>query len=301
MKILANKYGGECLSKKYFGVSNNIKWKCKNNHIFNKRPDNINTTGIFCSKCNGKNSWSINDCIKIAQQNGGRCLSKKYININKKMLWECGVGHRWYTSFYKIKNLSRWCHKCGGSERLTIDIFKDIAKNMGGICVSNSYVNIKQKLLFQCSEGHRWKTSGLSIKNQKSWCPVCSSGKTQKKLFNILTEIFPDKDIYNNYTEFDWLATRKGGKQEIDIYIPELKLAIEYDGEQHFRPVRFGGISYKRAKDKFKNVKYLDKLKNFKVSQNKNDIKYFIRFNYQEDISYKYVESKVRMVLGGEI
>jgi hypothetical protein len=36
---------------------------------------------------------------------------------------------------------------------------------------------------------------------------------------------------------------------------------IEYDGEQHFRPVKFGGISDDEAKQKFEDLKVCDKLK----------------------------------------
>ena len=36
---------------------------------------------------------------------------------------------------------------------------------------------------------------------------------------------------------------------------------IEYDGEQHFRPVNFGGISDEQAKKNFEDLKVCDKLK----------------------------------------
>lgn len=36
----------------------------------------------------------------------------------------------------------------------------------------------------------------------------------------------------------DWL-----GKQRFDIYIPKYNIAIEYNGEQHYKPIaRFGGV-----------------------------------------------------------
>lgn len=74
-------------------------------------------------------------------------------------------------------------------------------------------------------------------------------------------------------------------------------MAIEYDGEQHFMPVKFGGISEREAKKKLKYVTKMDKLKNRKVKQHPEDIKYFIRFNYKEDLNYKYVYKKL-MTLG---
>lgn len=59
-------------------------------------------------------------------------------------------------------------------------------------------------------------------------------------LYNIVKERFPDAEFQK---KFDWL-----GELSLDIYIPSKKTAIEYQGEQHFRPVEaFGGKSaYKR-------------------------------------------------------
>ena len=35
---------------------------------------------------------------------------------------------------------------------------------------------------------------------------------------------------------------------------------VEYDGEQHFKPVRFGGISIERAAKRFKKQQRIDSL-----------------------------------------
>lgn len=41
-----------------------------------------------------------------------------------------------------------------------------------------------------------------------------------------------------------------------DFYLPEHNICIEYDGEQHFKPIKiFGGNLY------FKQIKYHDKIK----------------------------------------
>lgn len=42
----------------------------------------------------------------------------------------------------------------------------------------------------------------------------------------------------------------------------ELICLVEYDGEQHFRPVNFGGISNELAEFNFKTTTYNDSLKN---------------------------------------
>jgi hypothetical protein len=37
-----------------------------------------------------------------------------------------------------------------------------------------------------------------------------------------------------------------------DFCVKELNVLIEYDGEGHFKPIQFGGISLNRAKEQHK-------------------------------------------------
>ena len=47
-----------------------------------------------------------------------------------------------------------------------------------------------------------------------------------------------------------------------DVYVPELNLAIEYDGEQHYIPIDFAGKGQEWAKTQLKRTQELDQLKN---------------------------------------
>ncbi len=53
MKILANSYGGECLSKKYSGAHGLLIWKCKNGHEWKATPNYIKSHKKWCPKCEG--------------------------------------------------------------------------------------------------------------------------------------------------------------------------------------------------------------------------------------------------------
>lgn len=57
--------------------------------------------------------------------------------------------------------------------------------------------------------------------------------KHELSLFQIVHKLYPDT-LYQHRPE--WL-----GRQSLDIYIPSLKTAIEYQGIQHFHPVDFFG------------------------------------------------------------
>lgn len=78
----------------------------------------------------------------------------------------------------------------------------------------------------------------------------------------------------------EWL-----GLQRFDIYFPDLKIAIEYQGEQHQRPVDFGGKGKRKALEQFKENLKRDAVKKKKAM--KNDCK----------IVYVYPNYKLKKVL----
>jgi len=170
-----------------------------------------------------------------------------------------------------------------------------VAEARGGKCLSKKYTNISSHLRWQCEFWHTWKASFGGILNTNTWCPECALFKTQRELTEIIREIYDGIDVLSCFNDFEWLRDGAGRKQEIDIYIPELKLAVEYDGEQHFKPVRFGGICSDLAKRKFEKQKQMDILKNKKITQHPEDVKYFIRFNFREKNKFTkyYVQDKL--------
>jgi very-short-patch-repair endonuclease len=120
---------------------------------------------------------------------------------------------------------------------------------------------------------------------KRSWCPSCNKSKTQKLLNSIIKNIFIDYVVETEFRGFEWLKTTKVFKQHIDIYVPFIKLAIEYDGQQHFYPVCFGGVSKEDAKEHFIYTKEMDKMKNEKIAAHPEDIITFIRIPYTEQIN----------------
>ena len=52
----------------------------------------------------------------IAQERGGVCLSKRYVNAHTKLRWKCREGHEWKSRPNGIKN-GNWCPECRRSRR----------------------------------------------------------------------------------------------------------------------------------------------------------------------------------------
>jgi hypothetical protein len=170
MRELAEKRGGKALSKEYVNCQTKMKWKCNKGHTWEATPAAIKHGKTWCPICNKP---TIVDTQRIAEERGGKCLSKEYVNTNTPMKWECNKGHHWKTTLNSIKNNKTWCPHCAGKTKLTLDEVQKAAKERGGECLSKEYINNNTKMKFQCKEGHIWKTTLNSIKNSR-WCPVCN-------------------------------------------------------------------------------------------------------------------------------
>lgn len=80
--------------------------------------------------------------------------------------------------------------------------------------------------------------------------------------------------------------------QRLDIYFPELNIGVEYQGEQHYRPVDFGGKGKKESKKQFRENQYRDELKRQKCKEN-NCI--LLEMKYDDDL--KQFIKKVKKVI----
>ncbi|MDO9537231.1 MAG: zinc-ribbon domain-containing protein, partial [Thermoplasmata archaeon] len=77
MKKLAKDRGGKCLSTEYVNALTKLRWRCKNGHEWEARPNNIKY-GRWCPICgNAKKGRypkpSSNEMQKIAKSRGGKC------------------------------------------------------------------------------------------------------------------------------------------------------------------------------------------------------------------------------------
>jgi hypothetical protein len=74
----------------------------------------------------------------------------------------------------------------------------------------------------------------------------------ESELYYKLVQAFPKLDIIHQ-GRLKWL-----GKQSLDIYIPQIKIGIEYQGFQHFEPVDFFGgekaFNYRKKLDEKKKM-----------------------------------------------
>lgn len=171
---IAKAKGGRALSTSYRGLYQKLRWQCAKGHVWHASPADVKA-GNWCPYCSGKKK-TIRDMRLLAEQHGGECLSAHYRGGMTKLTWRCEEGHTWKAKPFNLAQ-GRWCPICGGSNPLSVETLREVARQRGGQCISEKYVNANTPVIWRCAKGHEWKATSGSVKNQNTWCPECAKTK----------------------------------------------------------------------------------------------------------------------------
>lgn len=131
------------------------------------------------------------------------------------------------------------CHKCAKKVVEKEDIFKRLKEVHGDkytIDEDFEFNGMRKKIKINCPiHGGFWMRP-FDLLVSKQGCPKCKASKLEVEIRDLL-EKNPIK--IEEQKTFDWLIYKDN--LYIDFYLPEYKIGIECQGEQHFRPIDFFG------------------------------------------------------------
>lgn len=160
------------------------------------------------------------------------------------------------------------------------------------ICEDLQYTNLKEFLEKQYTKTHEIYNFKTFPEVLKEKCKgkydlikqdliarkvIKSKWKSELELFRLVSQHYPSA-IYQYHS--DWL-----GLQSLDIYIPDLRIGIEYQGEQHYRVVDFFG-----GEEGFQKRQELDERKRKLCIE--NNVK-LIEWKYDEAINKTILDNKI--------
>ena len=287
VRDLISERGGVVVRFFVDGVRSKVEFICQKSHLRISRVEEI-MNGRWCPECLKYDLCEIKQAV--FERFDGYCVSSLYNKRTDFLEWSCKHNHTWIATVQNVM-AGYWCSECAGNKRGTLDKAQKTAERFNGKCLSSEYVNARSDMKWECSNRHTWTATYHEI-DCGVRCPECRIKGNQGELFYLIKNIF--KDAIYNFRGFSWLARDGRHRMEIDIWVPSIKLAIEYDGEQHFIPIDFCGRGKDSAEENFKKIKGRDIVKDKIIKQHESEIKYFIRFSYKEKITKEYVIEKLK-------
>ena len=158
-------------------------------------------------------------------------------NSNQKAYWTCEKDNRhyFYTRIDHMVNSNIACPVCAnqsiivGINDLTTTHPQlieewDFQKNTKYKPQDFTYGNT-QKVWWKCKKGHSWQSTIASRTTQKCGCPTCSKELRVSFPETIIAHYLSKVFQVERSKHFHWLNS-----SEIDVYLPQFSLGIEYDG-----------------------------------------------------------------------
>ena len=235
-----------------------VWWKCpkETDHEWEASVDN-RAKGKGCPCCSGRKAVKSN-CLatthpEIAKQwhptkNGDLTPYDVTYGSDVNAWWKCDKGddHEWST----VIGAKRGCSICNGKTVVKSNCLAtthpEIAKQWhptknGDLTPYDVTYGSDVNAWWKCDKGddHEWSTAI----GAKFGCPFCTLTSQSKQELTIMFELI---QFFKDINPKGFKTRIKGKRQSIDIYIPKLKLGIEFDGNYWHKD--------NAAKDKLKTV-----------------------------------------------
>lgn len=249
----------------YMGAHERVKCRCKIDGYEWEPKAYILASGRGCKVCGYKTvsqklQHSIEENIVAIQKTSPNIevLDRIYDGKCWKVHCRCKLdGYEWFATPHRVV-AGDGCSRCAGKEKKTTEMFKqELAKIHPDIEVIGEYQGTHTGIQCRCRrDGHIWSPTPRNL--LAGWgCPNCSMSRGERRISNYL-------DLHG--IEYEHEKGFSDCKDEhvlpFDFYLPSCNMVIEYDGEQHFRPVKFGGADDTKADARFERGQQHDRIKN---------------------------------------
>jgi hypothetical protein len=260
------------VSKKYSGYKSKLLLKCECKELFKVSFNEFkNGSKTMCNKCNKHVNWdtlSVKEYIEIKSKSGCTLIGE-YRGHRNKIKLKCRCSEHFPIAWSQFLKGQHHCKKCSNlvrSKRLRLSYkaLKNIANSKGCklSCDYNQYKNNSSIISFQCTCGEIFSTTIKSFTdkhNPKDCCDRCSNFEKKSK-GSIKIKKYLIRKNFNFEQEYTFKDCRNILPLPFDFAVfenGELKCLIEYDGKQHFEPVKFWGgkeaFLYRKKNDAVKD------------------------------------------------
>ena len=190
----------------------------------------------------------------------------EYNGTHKPIKCKCKIHDViWESYACNIKNGTAGCPECASesmSEKSKLseeEINMRLQDTLPHIHLIDSYKNMKIKTMFHC-DIHNCDFDAIPrslLYGKIRGCPYCVMTRGETKLYNYLHNTKRHNIIYQcKFSDCKYVNVLR-----FDFYDVDDDVLYEYQGEQHYMPVGFGGIDDENAKNEFIINKERDSVK----------------------------------------
>lgn len=217
-----------------------VWWICEKGHEWQARVSNRNR-GNGCPYCANKRVLrGYNDLFTVAPHLRDEWDYEKNVEIlpwqltagsGKKAWWICKKGHKWEACIYS-RISGNGCPYCAGEKAISGEndlqtLYPNIVKEWNfnkNIDLNPNEImpNSNKGIWWICEKGHEWRATPNNRIASHTGCPYCS---------NETHTSFPEQSFMFYISKYEKVINRyKMDNYEVDLFLPNKKLAIEYDG-----------------------------------------------------------------------
>lgn len=276
--ILHREWDTQKNNKDIYSMSEKVWWKCSKcgyswDATISRRLGTQNQKGTGCPYCAGKvfiagvndlstvSPWYLSEWDAKKNSELGITPDNLFCRSGKKVWWKCSKCGQDWMSTPSHRASGRGCPLCAKANRKSswsknraqnnnfaekhpslLEEWDYESNNANEIFPDAISCYAQVNVWWKCSVcGHRWQAEVSRRSMGLSLCPHCNKRGTsfgEQAIFYYTRKVFPD--AINRYQGFE---------KELDIYIPTIKTAIEYDG-----------VAWHNGKNKLKQDNYKDDL-----------------------------------------
>lgn len=225
--------------------------------------------GHGSSKCNKGSSVSWEDFLRRSMAVHGNkydysFAKDQYKGVETPVELICrNCGEHFWIIPYRHYLRGAGCTNCNRRINNTIEFIAEAKKVHGNLYTyeKTSFVNLSSPVIITCARCGDFSIRASSFLNGTG-CSCCRMSTNENFTEEALIQLKSAFNInFERFKRFDDLKGKRGKKLEFDFYLPDLNTLIEYQGEQHYRPVQYMGCSLEEAEQNFKDQQIRDQLK----------------------------------------
>lgn len=232
---------------------------------------------------------------KLLSVNPNLDVLSEYTYVKDRIDIKCKIcGYKWNPIAESlVAKIPCGCPNCAGNAVKDSSTFEEELKiTHPELQLLSPYIRSSRKVHALCKDCNKdfWVTPNKL--QQCQHCPHCKISHGERLIRNILTNLSIEFEMQKRFDDLKGLGNKK---LSYDFYLPTYNLLIEFQGEQHERPVIFKGLTEKIAQERFIQQQKHDKRKrDYAESHNIGLLEiWYYDINLVEDILLKVLKADI--------